>query len=59
MIQTKRKDNVISIQHLTGFKKSKNIIVPDKKDTIIKILGLALATTIFYIIFNKIKTKKR
>jgi len=59
MIQTQRKNNVISIQHLTGFKKGKNIIVPDKRDTIIKILGLALTTAIFYIIFDKIKTKNK
>jgi len=59
MIQTQRKNNVISIQHLTGFKKGKNIIVPDKKDNIIKILGLALTTAIFYIIFDKIKTKNK
>ncbi len=59
MVQTQRKNNVISIQHLTGFKKGKNIIVPDKKDNIIKILGLALTTAIFYIIFDKIKTKNK
>jgi len=57
MIQTQRKNNVISIQHLTGFKKGKNIIVPDKRDTIIKILGLALTTAILYLIKSKQKIR--
>lgn len=59
MIQAQRKDNVISIEHLTGYKKGKNVLVPDKRNTIIKILGLALSTALFYIIFDKIKNRKK